>query len=179
MREIEVKAKLKDINDFLSHAKKQGIEFNDVVVQVDRTYETRIPYDSPNWNIFRLRKQADKLILTMKHKASSRSRDNYEYETVVEDEGEIIKILERLGYTFGVEVRKQRRTAKYNDMELCLDEIDRLGNFVEVEKLVDGVADIDKIRGELWDLLTQLGVNPKDRVHKGYDILMHEMNSRN
>ena len=174
-----MKAKLKDVNEFLANAQKLGIKFNDVVVQIDRTYETQIPYDSPNWNIFRLRKQADKLILTMKHTASERSRDNYEYEMIVENEEEIIKILERLGYEFGVEVHKKRRIAKYNGMELCLDEIDRLGNFVEAEKLVDGVVEIDKIRAVLWDLLIQLGVDPDDRVHKGYDILMHELNSKN
>ena len=62
--------------------------------------------------IYRVRKQADKVILTIKHKASSRSRDNYEYKTVVEDAAETIKILERLGYTFGIGKNKKTSYCK-------------------------------------------------------------------
>ncbi|HWZ66122.1 MAG TPA: class IV adenylate cyclase [Patescibacteria group bacterium] len=174
MREIEVKAQLKDKDGFLKAAKQLGIQFNDIVIQEDKTYETKAPYDDPNWNIFRLRKQGNKIILTMKHKASTRSRDNYEYETVIENEDETVKMLERLGYGFGIGVNKKRRKAKYNDLELCLDEIDQLGSFVEVEKLAEDEADVDAIQSELWSLLESLGVDIKDRVHKGYDTLMHE-----
>ena len=111
----------------------------------------------------------------MKHKASTRSRDNYEYETVVENEDDTIKILERLGYKFGIGINKKRRIARYNDLELCLDEIEQLGSFVEVEKLAGDEADVDKIQSELWSLLDKLGIKPGERVHKGYDTLMHEL----
>lgn len=175
MREIEVKAKLKDKKSFLEAAKNLGIHFSDIIIQEDKTYETELPYSNPNWNIFRLRKQDDKVILTMKHKASSRSRDNYEYETEVENEADTIKILERLGYTFGIGINKKRRTAKYNGFELCLDEIEQLGSFVEVEKLTDDDVDVDEIQSELWSLLSKLGIEDKHQVHKGYDTLMHEL----
>lgn len=175
MREIEVKAKLIDKDGFLKAASQLGVQFGDIVVQEDATYETKVPYDDPNWNIFRLRKQSNKVILTMKHKASTRSRDNYEYETVVENEGEAIKMLERLGYKFGIGVNKKRRIAKYNGLELCLDEIEHLGDFVEVEKLAGDEADVDAVQSELWSLLEELGVNVNNRVHKGYDTLMHEL----
>ncbi len=176
MREIEVKAKLKDEETFLRNCKKIGIQFSEVVIQEDKTYETELPYSDPNWNIFRLRKQNNKTILTMKHKASTRTRDNYEYETLVENEAETIKILERLGYKFGIGINKKRRIAKYKDLELCLDEIERLGSFVEVEKLARDDVDVDAIQSELWSLLNKLGVEARDRVHKGYDTLMHDLN---
>lgn len=175
MREIEVKAKLIDKDGFLKAAQKLGIQFSDIVVQEDKTYETELPYDDPNWNIFRLRKQDNKVILTMKHKASTRSRDNYEYETVVEDENETIKILQRLGYKFGVDINKKRRIAKYNGLELCLDDVEQLGSFVEAEKLASDKADVDAIQFELWSLFNELGIKDTYRVHKGYDTLMHEL----
>ena len=175
MREIEVKAKLEDKVRFLEAAKNLGIEFGDVLLQEDKTYETKLPNTDPEWNIFRLRKQENKIILTMKHKASLRSRDNYEYETVVENEADTIKMLERLGYFFGIGINKQRRTAEYKGLELCLDEIEQLGCFVEVEKLTDGTADVDKVQAELWSLLSQLGIADKDQIHKGYDRLMHDL----
>lgn len=175
MREIEVKAKLIDTVGFLKATEKLGIHFTDAVTQDDTTYESKLSYTDPAWSIFRIRKQAGNKILTMKHKASSRSRDNYEYETIVADEGQIIKMLERLGYTHGVFISKHRRNAQYNGLELCLDVIDGLGTFVEVEQLADDKADVDLIQAELWSLLKKLGISDSDRVHKGYDTLMREM----
>jgi len=174
MREIEVKAKVENKEDLLKRAKNLDILFSDTKSQEDKTYETDIPYEDPDWNIFRIRKQGDKTILTMKYKASTRSRDNHERETVIEDPEEMAGILERLGYKFGVRIHKHRQTAKYKDLEICLDELDDLGTFIEVEKLASDDVDVDKIQDELWKILLQLGINPEDRVHKGYDTLMHE-----
>lgn len=174
MREIEVKAKLKDKAGFLKIANKLDIKFSDAIIQEDHTYESDIAYGDPNWNIFRIRKQGNKNILTMKHKASTRSRDNHEYETTIDDHIEITKMLDRLGYKFAVKVNKKRRIAKYRGLEICLDEIEHLGDFVEVEKLAADDADVDSIQLELWGLLCKFGVEPPERVHKGYDTLMYE-----
>jgi adenylate cyclase class 2 len=174
MREIEVKAQLRDKETFLKNAHQMGIKFGDAVVHEDTTYESTMAYDDPQWNIFRIRKQGDKTILTMKYKASLRSRDNHERETIVEDAGQVADMLERVGYSLGVYLRKSRRTAHYNGLELCLDEIEGLGTFVEVEKLAGENADVDAVQTQLWNLLQELGIKPDDRVHKGYDTLMHE-----
>ncbi len=156
----------------MSAAQKLGIKFGEAIIQDDTTYMSDVAYDDPSWNIFRIRVQDGKQILTMKHHASSRSRDNHEFETVVEDSREIVKMLNRLGYTLGVRVFKERRIAHYHGLELCLDELDQLGSFVEVEKLAGDDADVDAIQGELWSLLASLGIDSEDRVHKGYDTLM-------
>ncbi len=174
MREIEVKAKVNDVNGLLKIADKLGISFGKPIVQDDATYETKIPYADPDWNIFRIRKQDGKSILTMKYKASSRSRDNHERETVIGDADEVADMLERVGYVFAIQIYKQRRTAKYHNLEICLDEVKDLGSFIEVEKLAEDDADVDAIQTELWDVLLSLGIHPEDRVHKGYDTLMYE-----
>ncbi len=175
MREIEVKAKVKSIETLLNKSNKIGIVFGEPVVQEDTTYETTLAYGNPDWNIFRIRKQGDRFILTMKYKASSRSRDNHERETVIEDAEEVADMLERVGYSFGVRIRKTRKVAKYNNLEICLDEVDELGTFIEVEKLANDEADVEAIQAELWNILLELGIDPKDRIHKGYDTLMHEL----
>jgi adenylate cyclase class 2 len=175
MREIEVKAVLKDKESFLRNAAERGIIFGDPIIQEDTTYETTIPYDDPLWNIFRIRKQGGEVILTMKYKASIRSRDNHERETVIEDADQVADMLERVGYSLGVRIRKSRQLAHYEGLELCLDEIDGLGSFVEVEKLTEEDADVDAIQSHLWKLLLDLGIGLGDRTHKGYDTMMHEL----
>ena len=174
MREIEVKAHLRDMESFLKQASAKGIVFGPSVIQDDTTYETTMPYDDPAWNIFRIRQQGGTSILTMKYKASSRSRDNHERETVIEDAEQVADMLARVGYTIGVRIRKTRKTARYQGLEICLDEVDDLGAFVEIEKLASDEADVDAIQKDLWEILLELGVEPNDRVHKGYDTLMHE-----
>ena len=175
MREIEVKARVRDREQLLHAARTLGIMFGDAVTQHDTTYECELAHDDPEWNIFRLRQQGGKTILTMKHKASNRRRDNYEYETIVESGDEIAKMLVRLHYNEGVTIQKRRRIAHHHGVEICLDEIDELGMFIEVEKLADETADVDAVQSELWQLLVGLGMHPEDRVFKGYDTLMHEL----
>ncbi len=174
MREIEVKARVRNLKSLLDRAHNLGINFGESVVQEDITYETKIPKDNPDWNIFRIRKQGDKTILTMKYKASSRSRDNHERETVIEDAKEVADMLERVGYSFGVRICKTRQTAKFKNIEVCLDEVEDLGTFIELEKLENNDIDVDAIQAELWNILLQLGIDNEDRIHKGYDMLMHE-----
>lgn len=180
MREIEVKAALRDKESFLKRALERGIEFGDAAIQDDVTYETDIPYKDPRWNIFRIRKQGGKIILTMKYKASNSPRDNHERETVIEDADQVADMLERVGYSRGIRIRKSRRIAHYKGLELCMDEVDNLGSFVEAEKLTEEDADVDAIQAQLWQLLLDLGIHPEDRTDKGYDIMMHELaNSKN
>lgn len=174
MREIEVKANVSDLDVLLKKAEELGIVFGKPITQDDTTYETTLSKEDPGWNIFRIRKQGDKTILTMKYKASSRSRDNHERETSISNANEVADMLERVGYTRGISIYKQRRVAKYHDLEICLDEVKKLGNFIEAEKLAEDDADVDAIQAELWDVLCKLGVQPKDRVHSGYDTLMYE-----
>ncbi len=175
MREIEVKAKIRDKKKLFEKAAVLGIAFREPIVQDDITYETAMPKDDPSWNIFRIRRQNDATILTMKYKASSNSRDNYERESKIEDANEIAHMLERLGYAHGVPIKKTRQIAKYNQLEICIDEVDGLGIFIEVEQLTNDDVDGDEIQKNLWNFLMQFGVVDEDRVYKGYDTLMHEL----
>lgn len=174
MREIEVKARVRNGDVILANAKSKGIAFGDAISQDDTTYEIDKPHADPTWNIFRIRKQADKTILTMKYKASPRPRDNHEHETVIDNPTETAAMLERLGYKLGVRLHKHRRIAKHDGLELCFDEIDDLGTFIEVEKLATNDADVDAVQNDLWNLLLELGVDPNDRIYESYASLMED-----
>ena len=65
-----------------------------------------------------------------------------------------------------------RKKAKYNDMEICIDAVEQLGSFIEVEKLSEG--DSLQIQEQLFTFLESLGVTKEDQVIKGYDTLMWE-----
>lgn len=174
MREIEVKARLKDKAGFLKRAEQLGITFGPVISQTDTIFLGEHSEHDPEWNIFRLRKEKDKALLTMKYKASSRAYDRHERELEVSDEKSMTDILARVGYIEDISYTKHRQVAKYNTVELCLDEVEDLGWFVEAEILTDDTADADAVQAELWELLQQLGIKPADRLDKTYNELMRE-----
>ena len=169
-----MKARLRDEDGFLKAARARDIVFGEAFEQHDTTYESALDRDDPDWSIFRIRRQQGKVLFTMKYAASDRSRDNHEHETTVGDERQIISMLERLHFHKGVDIRKRRRVAKYDGLELCMDDVEHLGRFVEVEKLAADDADVDVIQEALWNLLLSLGVEEHDRMHQGYSRLMHE-----
>jgi predicted adenylyl cyclase CyaB len=72
-----------------------------------------------------------------------------------------------------VRVVKKRKKTHYKDYEICLDEIENLGTFIEIEK-IGNEKDADKIQKDMLDFLDKLRVSKNDIVKKGYDILMLE-----
>ena len=98
-------------------------------------------------------------------------------ETVLIDCGQSNKgqdIINYLGYKQVIEVNKVRRKTKYKDFEICLDQVEGLGSFIEVEKMSDQDASV--VQEELFEFLKQLGIREQDQVHKGYDTLLFEKN---
>ena len=81
------------------------------------------------------------------------------------------QILTVLGYPQALTIKKTRSKKVYNDYTICIDEVEGLGNFIEVEKLVtDG--DINVIQDELFEFLVSLGIQKEDRILDAYDTLL-------
>ena len=74
-----------------------------------------------------------------------------------------------------MEVKKIRRKAKFGGYEICLDEVERLGAFVELEKLTDDGADAAKVTEELLKTLEGFGLSREDRETRGYDTQIYGM----
>ena len=68
-------------------------------------------------------------------------------------------ILGLLGFEKIVEVHKTRRKMKYNDYEICVDDVHGMGNFIEVEKFSDEPG--EKIQSELFNF-KGLGIRGKN-----------------
>jgi adenylate cyclase class 2 len=96
--------------------------------------------------------------------------DCIEKEIEVSDGNVLQEIFLMLGYSKTVEVKKKRVKTKFKDYEICLDEVDGLGSFIEVEKITS--EDGEAVQTELFKFLQSLGVKLEDRVRVGYDSLM-------
>jgi adenylate cyclase class 2 len=180
--EIEIKAKLKDKDVVMAKLKALGCEFSPVKTQDDMVWvkETgSLDTFLGNAVFMRIRVQdGKKVIMTAKQsktnlQGGAENLVKREHEVVVDSAEDARGILAMLGLKEAVRAVKKRQTAHYKDFEICVDNVEGLGSFIELEKIADE-KDAAQIQKEMSDFLQSLGVSPEDQVHKGYDILMLE-----
>ena len=172
MREIEIKARVKNKNHVLKLISQENINLSLPIKQHDVVYAVPGVKDNAPGSVWlRLRTENDqKTIFTLK-KQHRGSLDSIEHETEVSNRDEMEKIISTLGFTLYSDLTKTRQKAKFNDIEICIDEVQDLGTFIEVEKLTDQDADGLVIEVELWKVLESFGINKSDQVHEGYDVM--------
>lgn len=170
--EIEVKAKVRNPDALASKLREIGCVLNEPVAQDDCIYNKKgiDPRDhSHGTPVLRIREQKGRIVFTLK-KNRSNDLDCIEKEIEITDKNTLEEIIELLDYEKTVEVHKKRQRGKYGDYEICLDEVEGLGFFIEVEKMSD--EDGEKVQDELFNFLKKLGIEDEDRVFIGYDSLV-------
>ncbi len=178
MYEVEVKAQLHNREEVIEKLQKLGCVFSSEIHQIDHVFIPKaLPFPPPKGvPILRVRKQSDKNIFTLKINQSSR-QDCIERELEIGDGDMMIDAIKLLGYKEVPRVEKRRIKTTYKDMEIVLDVVERLGEFIEAEKITEE-ADPEirkKIQEELFSFLGELGVRKEDHMIDGkYDIMMYE-----
>lgn len=71
-------------------------------------------------------------------------------------------------------MNKKRRYSKYNDCNICMDEVEKLGFFVELELLIEQENDCDYEK-QLLDLARELGIDINSRINSHYDTMISEI----
>ncbi len=176
MKEIEVKAYLKDREAVTKKLAALGCVLSEPIRQIDTVYSktstTTGDYNSANEHFLRIRKTSDgKVLFTVKEKMKQHMASK-EFETEVSDGEALEQAVFLMGYSVANGLDKTRSTAHYKEYEICLDDVQELGSFIEVEKFSD--EDPDKVVEELFQFLMTLGVAREDQVFKKYDTLIME-----
>lgn len=128
----------------------------------------------------RIRIQNDEKVIMTAKKSKALSGDaslvKREHEVVVDSVEEARGILDMLGLKEAVRAVKKRQTTEHAGYEICIDEVEDLGSFIELEKIGEK-EDAERIQKEMLEFLATLGVSAEDKVSKGYDILILEKNA--
>lgn len=174
MREIEIKAKVPNKANLLAAIKAAKITLSSPIRQHDVVYgQAGVADNAPGSIWLRIRTENDTAtIFTLKQQHAG-GLDSIEHETAVSDAGELAAIIARLDFTLYSDLTKTRQKAHYNEIEICVDDVEGLGIFIEAEKLADENSDGDLIAKNLWDELEKLGVKKSDEVLDGYDVLLN------
>ena len=180
MREIEIKLKASDLTIISKKLEALGCVISEPKIQEDRNF---IHKDDTKWFeseirgfVYpRLRIQPGKPLTFTIKKPVKNEMDCIEHEIHIDNADELESMMEILGYRKGVTVKKTRRTTKYKEYTITLDEVEKLGSFIEVERLVDD-GDSLAIQKEMFAFAKNtLGLDRDDHIMKGYDILIHHL----
>ena len=116
----------------------------------------------------RLRSVDGRTELTYKgSKLTSDSKSRLEYSTDV-DPDEMYSILLALGFKKVAVVKKRRRVFELDDITLCVDNVDGVGEFIELERCVPDGDDVGEQLGYLFVMLEKLGLSKDDTTTVSY-----------
>jgi len=179
MREIEIKLKVNNFEKLEKNLLEKGCLLSEPIIQHDVVYSlnnSTKEFESAGEKdvIIRLRYLKDKTVLTLK-KQCSRELDNLEYETEVKEPDQMHKVLFILGWKPIVEVKKIRRKGKLGEYEICLDQVEKLGDFVELEKLAADDTNPEEIREDLFKEIETLGISRDNEETRGYDTQIYQL----
>jgi predicted adenylyl cyclase CyaB len=180
MREIEIKARVADRENILSQLADLGCELSAPVSQEDIVFAQKVGSTKEfltNSVFLRIRQTEEGVVLTLKYNPDRQGAPDampVEHEVSVDSRSELEAMLSFLDFKPMVTVKKTRRSGHYKNWEICIDEVEELGTFVEVEQMAEHDEDIEPIREAIMAFMRSLGVAEEDLLVNRYDIQMLE-----
>ena len=176
MLEIELKARLQSKERVMQALTEKGCIWEKNVCQEDVIYIQKNVEQTINIPVFRIRKIDEKIILTLKIQAADINTAK-ELELEVSDGNMMHQILQIIGFDAKVELKKRRTETEYKGYTICIDEVDRLGDFIEIEKLAQE-AQIEEEYAEMWKVFEGLGIQKSDLEEKKYFEMIQELEEK-
>ena len=173
MREIEVKYRIRDAEALFAALKRWGIELGAPVRQDDQAYAPEgWAYGDTGCGVpfARLRTVGGRHVFTVKRPAEN-VLSCEEHETVVADRDQMHQAILTMGLWPTVRIVKTRRTATFGDLVVCVDELDGLGVFLEVERMVPGGMAGEAVQEELSRFVASLGIEA-EQTDQTYDSMV-------
>lgn len=176
MREIELKFKIEDIDKFIKKLESLGCEISDCINQSDTIYVENLDNtestEGSAW--LRVRKCNEKIELNFK-KQSAKKSESQEIEFGVDDYDKANCFLKALGYNEWVRVNKKRRYSSYLNANICIDEVERLGSFVEIEYLIDENDTKNNYEEKILEIAEEIEIDTTKQINSHYDTMISEL----
>ena len=164
MKEIELKAQYDSSKrpELEQHLKKQGFQEIRSFTQQDENFNHPERDFQKTDEALRIRREqrndgTSHCCITYKGANDSLiGQSRRELETRVEDEHKMRQILLALGFRSAAEVKKRRKEYKKEDLTVCLDELDGLGNYIELEVVLPETESKSATENRLREFLSEL-----------------------
>lgn len=175
-QEVEAKYRLLNVEDVIVRIKELNIS-----KVGESEYQKDIYYTSPFRDFLEneivsewLRIRETKDVCTMNYKlwlpiGAKIQNQCKEFETEISDSYAMEQILSHLSFKEVAVVEKERKSWKYEKVEISIDEVSELGSFIELEydEEVDE-SEIDGINKLFKEILSVLNAKVSERDRRGY-----------
>jgi adenylate cyclase class 2 len=179
MHEVEVKAAVSDKDDLITRLAERGCILGPSITQDDRVYVRNLgslEIYLANEDFLRLRVENDERTFFAFKKHTTRTTDPnsapLELEVEVGSRKTMERILFLMGYQEAMWIKKVRQKGTYEGWEVCVDEVEGLGTFIELEELMDAPDTAADIQGRMEQFLDELGVSGTSNRRDRYDLLL-------
>lgn len=161
-REIEIKFKVNEkILSSLKNIKLEPYE------EIDEYFTTKEMLDDSTF--LRLRRKKGKIVLQLKDIVigGEQAKDCYEADEIhielTNEQYEKMKKIFSATFPYNFVIKKIRNKGNLNDCEICLDEVEEIGMFLEIEGPKEKILEVCK----------KFNLDPKNKENgRGYAIMM-------
>ncbi|MEX2170688.1 MAG: class IV adenylate cyclase [Pirellulales bacterium] len=165
--EIEQKFRVSDHTAVIARLTQFGTLSLGEIEQRDTYYAHPARDFAQTDEALRIRRVGDESCVTYKGpKLDSTTKTRREIELPIASAVQFGELLEALGFTPVADVAKRRRIMRVErppfSIEVALDKINDLGNFVELEVVAEP-ADLDAARAKIAQLASELGLTNSER----------------
>ncbi|MHA1231327.1 MAG: class IV adenylate cyclase [Candidatus Helarchaeota archaeon] len=169
MIEVEIKVPISDKNKIIQKLKNIGFIFKKSVIQKD------IYFQHPSRNFvktdeaLRIRETPEEVFLNYKGpKIDTTTKTREEIEISLKNGKNLIKIFEKLGFQKVILIEKKREIYELDEIKASVDMIKGLGDYLELEILLDNRKQLDTKRELLFSILDRLGISKDKIIRKSY-----------
>lgn len=176
MIECEVKLKIENTKEIIDKLSSLGFVECDQLTEIDTYFDNKDNYIRDNDSALRVREtvnhttnQTYSQINFKGKRLDEKTMSRPEYESEVDAADTMIKILECLGYKpVTPQVKKSRRIMRAASLTACVDSVEGLGDFLELEVIVETEKEKEKELIRIEDILSNLGYSISDTTTTSY-----------
>ncbi len=171
--EIEIKFKLKE---GVKERVKQMAEFVIKKEEIDIYFNSPIRDFKESDEALRVRKDIEGVKITYKGpKIDKETKSREEISVKVDNFENAIKILKKLGFKPVKEVRKIREIYRTDNAIICIDKVNGLGEYIEIEINHDDI----NLKEKLFEIAEELGYSRDESIRESYlELLMKYANDK-
>lgn len=165
MIELEYKSKISDPERIESKLLELGAEFEAQYRELDVYYQH--PSREFRDEALRLRFLPNPELCYKSPKLESKFKARSELKLGISDPQVLHSILSELGFRVFARLEKLRREYRLGEFRICLDQLENLGWFLELELLVNPTQ-LGACEHRLEELVRKLGLDPAEGIKKSY-----------
>lgn len=174
--EVEMKARVGDPAGVEERLKGRARLLDEI--DYGDTYFCRAEVEGYTYERFRLRLGEGRALVTAKEKLEGRgSEANIEHEFEVSDPKAFTRFVFLHGFRVLIEKRKRGRRYVMEPGPATVEvvNIEGLGDFIEVEIMVDDRAEVAPAKKRIEEIFDELGVPASDIEPRAYTLLLYEL----